>query len=93
MNCGECWGNIHLNNAIIAQVLAIGQNCQDMEMLKLVVEILSRIREPKAQMVTGERAFPAASLLFMENWHQVFRIPGNWTTLWNPWGSYGIYGG
>ena len=53
---------------IIAQVLAISQNCQDMEMPKWVEEVLSRIKEPEAQMVTGERAFQAASLLFMENW-------------------------
>ena len=35
------------------------------------MEVLSRIQEPEAWMVTGERAFQAAGLLFMENWHQV----------------------
>ena len=68
MNCGKCWGDICLNNAIIAQVLAIGQNCQDMELPKWVAEMLSRIQKHKAWMVTGERAFQAAGLLFMENW-------------------------
>ena len=75
-NRGERWGDVHLNDAIIAQVLAIGQNCQDMELPKWVVEMLSWIREPEARMVTGERALQAASLLFMENRCQV--VQNSW---------------
>ena len=47
-----------------------------MELLKWVVEMLSRIREPEAWMMTGERAFQPASLLFMENWHRV--VQNSW---------------
>ena len=71
MNCGKRWGDVRLNNAIIAQVLAIGQNHQDRKLLKWVVEMLSQIREPEAWIVTGKRAFQATGLLFMENWHWV----------------------
>ena len=64
----ECWDNIHLNNAIIAQLQGLG--CvpgPDLELPGWTAEMLSRLRSSEVRMVLGERAFQGAALLFIEN--------------------------
>ena len=68
-NHGEHWSNIHLNNLIIAQVLATGWNCRYMDMPVWVEEMLDWWTKSKVRMVSGECAFQAAGLFYMDN-HQ-----------------------
>ena len=71
-NVPECWDNVCLNDAIIAQLL--GSGCipgPDLELSGWTEEILGRLRASEARMVTGVRALQGAALLFIENQHRV----------------------
>ena len=64
----EHWDDVHLNDAIIAQLLGLGHiPGPDLELLGWTEEILGRLRLSEARMVSGERALQGAALLFIEN--------------------------
>ena len=67
-NSPKCWDNIHLNDAIIAQLQGSGRYpLPDLELLGWTEEMLGQLRSLEARMVSGERAFQGAALLFIEN--------------------------
>ena len=68
----ECWDNVCLNDAIIAQLLGSGRiPGPDLELPGWTEEILGQLRASEARMVTGERALQGAALLFIENRRRV----------------------
>ena len=70
----ECWDNVCLNNAIIAQLQGSGHiPGPDLELSWWTMEMLGRLRPSEARMVLGERAFQGATLLFIENRRQVIQ--------------------
>ena len=68
----ECWDDLRLNDAIIAQLLGSGRiPGPDLELPEWTGEMLGQLRSPEARMVSGERAFQGAALLFIENRRRV----------------------
>ena len=71
-NVPKRWDNICLNDSIIAQLQG---SCQyplpDLELPGWTEEMLGQLRSSEARMVSGERVFQGAALLFIENRHQV----------------------
>ena len=64
----ERWDNVHLNDAIIAQLLGSGRiPGPDLELPGWTEEVLGRLRLSEVRMVSGERALQGAALLFIEN--------------------------
>ena len=64
----EHWDDVHLNNAIVAQLLGSGRiPGPDLELPGWTKEMLGRLGSSEARMVSGERAFQGATLLFIEN--------------------------
>ena len=70
----ECWDNVRLNDTIIAQLLGSGRiPGPDLELPGWTEEVLGWLRSSEARMVSGERAFQGAALLFIENRHWVIQ--------------------
>ena len=68
----ECWDDLRLNDAIIAQLLGSGRiPGPDLELPGWAGEMLRRLRLSEVWMVSGERAFQGAALLFIENRRRV----------------------
>ena len=68
----ECWDDLRLNDAIVAQLLGSGRiPGPDLELLEWTGEMLRRLRSSEARLVSGERAFQGAALLFIENRRRV----------------------
>ena len=68
----ECWDDLRLNDAIVAQLLGSGRiPGPDLELLEWTGEMLRRLRSLEARLVSGERAFQGAALLFIENRRRV----------------------
>ena len=64
----ERWEDIHLNDAIIAQLMGSGRiPGPDLELSEWTEEVLGRLRLSEARLVSGERALQGAALLFIEN--------------------------
>ena len=64
----EHWDDVHLNDAIIAQLLGSGRiPGPDLELPGWTKEVLGRLRSSEVRMVSGERALQGAALLFIEN--------------------------
>ena len=64
----ECWDDVRLNDAIIAQLLGSGHiPGPDLELPGWTDEVLGQLRSSEARMVSGERALQGAALLFIEN--------------------------
>ena len=64
----ECLDDVHLNNAIIAQLQ--GSGCYpvpDLELPGWTEEMVGQLRSSEARMVSGERALQGATLFFIEN--------------------------
>ena len=60
----ECWDDLHLNDAIVAQLLGSGRiPGPDLELPEWTGEMLRRLRSSEARLVSGERAFQGAALL------------------------------
>ena len=67
-NVPEHWDDVHLNNAIIAQLQGSGRYpLPNLELPGWTKEMLGRLRLSEARMVSGERVFQGAALLFIEN--------------------------
>ena len=68
----ECWDDVCLNDAIIAQLQGSGHiPGPDLELPGWTEEMLGRLRSLEARMVSGERALQGAALLFIENQRRV----------------------
>ena len=68
----ECWDDLRLNDAIVAQLLGSGRiPGPDLELPAWTGEMLRRLRSSEARLVSGERAFQGAALLFIENRRRV----------------------
>ena len=68
----ERWDDVHLNDAIIAQLMGSGRiPGPDLELPEWTEGMLGRLRASEARMVSGERALQGAALLFIENRRRV----------------------
>ena len=66
------WEDVHLNGAIIAQLMGSGRiSGPDLELPGWTEEVLGRLRSSEARLVSGERALQGAALLFIENRRRV----------------------
>ena len=71
-NIPERWDNLRLNDAIITQLLGLGRiPGPDLELPEWTGEMLRRLWSSEARLVSGERAFQGAALLFIENRRRV----------------------
>ena len=70
----KCWDNICLNNTIITQLQGSGHiPGPDLELPGWTMEMLGWLQLSEARMVSGERVFQGATLLFIENRCQVIQ--------------------
>ena len=68
----ERWDDVRLNDAVITQLQGSGHiPGPDLELPGWTEEMLGRLRLLEVRMVSGERAFQGAALLFIENRRQV----------------------
>ena len=68
----ECWDNVRLNDAIIAQLQGSGRiPSPNLELPGWTEEVLGRLRLSEARLVSGERVFQGVALFFIENRRQV----------------------
>ena len=70
-NRGECWSDLRINDAIIAQTLASRDSVAAIPTHGWEEEIMGHVCEAESRMVTGEVAFAAARLFALESRRQI----------------------
>ena len=77
---GKSWADLHLNNAIISQSCAWGNEQERTDLLEWMREMCCCGNKPEVKMVTREWAFQFACLVALEMWKEVKkeRMQVNW---------------
>ena len=67
MNCGKSWANLCLNDTIVSQPWAMGNDQERTNLPEWMRELMQQANEPEVKMVTGGVGVP----VWMSGWSQV----------------------